>query len=201
VYGGATFNAPFLIRSHGWGTADIGQLFALVGAFGILGTFIGGVVADHCSVRWNDPRWYLWVCGLATLLMVPFLFLSYLSSHTPLMIGAFVTSGLLSTVFFGPSFAATQALAAPRMRAVTASILIFIKTMVGMGIGPFLIGGASDLLIPTAGQHSLRYALLLTVVFNLWAAGHFFLGAHYLRKDLAINQKPLTAPYPARQPG
>src|SRR5690606_35659698 len=133
----------------------------------------------------NDPRWYLWVCSLTTLLMAPAICLAYLSENIVVMICAFMVSGFLSTAFFGPSFAATQALAAPRMRAVTASVLIFIKTMVGMGIGPFLIGGASDLLLPTFGQHSLRYALLLAAIFNLGAALHFFLGARHLHADLA----------------
>jgi predicted MFS family arabinose efflux permease len=184
VYGTGAFNASFLIRSHGWNTADIGQLLGFVGVAGILGTFIGGVIADRCSVRWDDPRWYVWVCGLSSLLMAPALLISYLSNSVPLMITAFLAGGFLSAVFFGPSFAATQALAGPRMRAVTSSILIFVKTMLGMGLGPFLIGRASDVLSPTFSQHSLRYALLLAAIFNIWAAWHFFASARHLRKDL-----------------
>ncbi len=194
IYGTGAFNASFLIRSHGWNTTDIGQLFAVMGVAGIAGTFIGGIVADRCSLRWNDPRWYLWVCGGATVLMVPFIGLSYLGSGTLMMMSAFTIGGLLATAFFGPSFAATQALAAPRMRAVTASILIFIKTMIGMGIGPFVIGRASDMLAPVYGGHSLRYALLLAAVFNIWSAWHFFLSAKYLRADLAGNTRSPTEP-------
>jgi predicted MFS family arabinose efflux permease len=185
VYGTGAFNASFLIRSHGWDTADIGQLLAFVGAAGVAGTFIGGVIADRCSVRWNDPRWYVWVCGLSSLLMAPAVLVSYLSQSTAVMTVALLTGGFLSSVFFGPSFAATQALAAPRMRAVTSSILIFVKTMLGMGLGPFLIGRASDMLLPGFGEHSLRHALLLAALFNVWAAWHFFASARHLRKDLA----------------
>jgi MFS family permease len=194
IYGTAAFNASFLIRSHGWSSADIGQLFALAGGVGILGTFAGGVIADRCAERWNDPRWYLWVCGGSTLLMAPVLCLTYLSPATSTVVGAFTLGGFLASVFFGPSFAATQALAAPQMRAVTASILIFIKTMIGMGIGPLLIGGASDLLTPAYGQHALRHALLLAVLFNLWSALHFFLSARHLRADLAAGRPRSEAP-------
>jgi predicted MFS family arabinose efflux permease len=201
VYGTAAFNASFLIRSHGWNTADIGQLLGFVGVAGILGTFIGGVIADRCSVRWNDPRWYVWVCGLSSLLMAPAVLLTYLSNSVPMMIAAFLMGGFLSSVFFGPSVAATQALAASRMRAVTSSILIFVKTMLGMGLGPFLIGRASDLLSPGLGVHSLRYALLAAAVFNIWAAWHFFASARHLRKDLGssagVRSEPALQPHTA----
>lgn len=187
VYGTGAFNASFLIRSHGWDTADIGTLLAFVGAAGVLGTFVGGMLADRLSIRWNDPRWYLWICGLSSLLMAPAVLVSYLSSNSTLMCAAFLLGGFLSSVFFGPSSAATQTLAGPRMRAVTSSVLIFIKTMLGMGLGPFLIGRVSDMLNPGFGQHSLRYALLIAIVFNIWAAWHFFASARHLQKDLAGN--------------
>ncbi len=91
-------------------------------------------------------------------------------------------------MFFAPSFAATQALAANRTRAVAAALLIFVKTMLGMGIGPLLIGAISDRLAPLAGQNSLRYALLATVVFNAWSALHFLLAARAFRADLRVTR-------------
>src|SRR5690606_37199489 len=57
LYGAWTFNASFLIRSHGWGTADVGALLALVGAFGLAGTLLGGVLADRLSARRRESRW------------------------------------------------------------------------------------------------------------------------------------------------
>jgi predicted MFS family arabinose efflux permease len=189
MYSASTFNAPFMIRSHGWGTADIGALIALIGAFGIAGTFLGGALTDRLSGRFHDERWYMWVPGIATLILVPFQFAAYLSSGGIIVVGAFAVSGFLSTVFFGPSFATTQALAAVRMRAVAASVLIFVKTMIGLGIGPLLVGRASDLLMPVANQHSLRYALLLTGIFNLWSALHFVLGARHLPADLRATRR------------
>jgi MFS family permease len=185
VYSGSTFNAAFLIRSHEWSTVDVGALLAVVGAFGVAGTVVGGVLADRLSARRADSRWYMWVPGLAALALVPFELVRYLSAQTLVVVAAFAVSGFLSTVFFGPSFATTQALAATRMRAVAASVLIFVKTMVGLGLGPMLIGHVSDLLLPLAGRDSLRYALLLVGVFGVWSGVHFMLGAKHLRADLA----------------
>jgi len=55
---------------------------------------------------------------------------------------------LLAAVFFGPSFAMTQALAALRMRSVATSILLFVQTLIGFGIGPWAVGQISDWLQP-----------------------------------------------------
>lgn len=189
IYGAATFNAPYLSRSHGWTGTDIGKLLALIGAFGIVGTFLGGFLADRLSTRYREQRWPLWVCALASLALPPVQLVCYLSNDTASTVAAFCVSGLLGTMFFGPSFATTQALAAERMRAVAASVLIFVKTMIGMGLGPLLIGAMSDGLVTFAGRHSLRYALLIVVVCNLWSAVHFFLAALTLRADIAARRR------------
>ena len=36
-----------------------------------------------------------------------------------------------------------------------------ISTLLGVGVGPLLVGLFSDLLLPVYGQESLRYALML----------------------------------------
>ena len=46
------------------------------------------------------------------------------------------------------------------------------------------LGIASDLLAEGQGQDSLRYALLLCSLFNLWAAVHFFLAGRALPAEL-----------------
>lgn len=194
VYTGSTFNAAFLIRSHDWGTAEAGALLAVVGGCGVAGTFLGGLLADRLSTLRGDDRWYLWIPGIATLLLVPIQLLGYLSPQTATITAAFAVGGFLSAVFFGPSFATTQALAAPHMRAVAASIVICVKTVVGLGLGPLLIGQLSDLLSPVAGEDSLRYALLSLGVFGVWSAVHFLLGARRLRADLAMTARVAATP-------
>ena len=184
VYSAALFNAAFLMRSHEWGTAQAGVLLAVVGGFSVAGTLVGGILADRLSVRLGDSRWHMWIPGVAILMLVPTQLLSYLSQQTTVVVTTFALAGFLSGVFFGPSCAITQALAPPRMRATAASIVICAKTIIGLGLGPLLIGRVSDLLSPTAGAHSLRYALLLLAFFGLWSALHFMLGARPLRADL-----------------
>lgn len=183
MYAASSFNPSMLARTHGWSGIDIGQLVAMTGLSGLAGTFLGGYFADRLSVLHGDARWMMWVPGIATLLVVPVQLCAYLGSGA-LMVAAFVLSSLLSLVYFGPSYATMQAMADPRMRAVAAAVLLTSKAIIGMGLGPLLIGLTSDALAPQAGTGSLRQSLLLVPMFNLWAAVHFFAGARHLAHEL-----------------
>jgi hypothetical protein len=130
---------------------------------------------------------------------IPVQCVAYLGSGVA-MTTSLLLSSALSLVFFGPSYAAAQSLAAPRMRAVAASILLFSKALVGMGLGPLLVGVLSDQLAPALGENSLRAALLLVPLFNAWAGWHFFIAARHLRQDLqrlAVRSHDLPRAEPA----
>jgi hypothetical protein len=87
----------------------------------------------------------------------------------------------------------TQALVSLRMRAVASAILLFVLNLIGMGLGPYFVGILSDLFAPTFGIESLRYALCIAVLVNLWAGVPYMLGARSMRGDLleteAMNAK------------
>ena len=183
MYGASSFNPAYLTRSHGWTGSDIGQLVALTGLAGLAGTFLRGFVSDRLGAVRNEPRWQLWIPGIATFALIPVQMVSYLGSGSAMAI-ALLLSSLLSLVFFGPSYATAQALAQPGMRAMAAAMLLFSKALIGMGLGPLVVGMLSDQLAPVAGTDSLRYGLLLVPLFNLWAAWHFLLAARHLHRDL-----------------
>ncbi len=183
-YAGSAFNAAFFMRSHHMTTGEAGSWIALYSAVGAVGTFFGGYLADRVSVRTRERRWYLWLPGYATLVMVPFQFASYLASSLWVVVPAFCVMMTLASFFFGPSFAMTQALATVRMRAVATSLLLFVQTLIGLGLGPLVAGFLSDRLRPLAGADSLRVGLVLVGLVNLWAAAHYFRGARFLRGDL-----------------
>ena len=154
-YASGAFNNAFLQRSHAMSVGEAGSWIAILSLIAGLGTFLGGFAADRLSTPLNDRRWYLWVPGVATLLCVPFQFLAYLSPIVSVALPSFVGLMLMAAVFFGPSFAMTQALATLRMRSVATSLLLFIQTLIGNGLGPSVTGFISDTLAP-----SLRARLL-----------------------------------------
>ena len=195
-YGAGTWNAPFFIRIHEMSLTDIGSILAAIAGIGAIGTFFGGYISDKLSDRTNDKRWYFWVPGIATLVMVPFQLVAYLYGGVWVVVASLMMVAILGSAYLGPSFAMTQALVSLRMRAVASAILLFVLNLIGMGLGPYFVGILSDLLTPEFGIYSIRYAMCVAVMVNVWAACHYFLGARTMRGDLAdtqeMNEKLLT---------
>ena len=185
-YGVAAWNAGFLMRSHGMSVGEVGSWLAGIAIVGGgLGTFLGGYLTDRLRPR--DVRWSLWVPGISTLVAVPFSVFFYLGSDLRVTLPIAAVPVFFGAMYLGPTFAITQALAPLRMRAVASAFLLFLLNLIGMGLGPQMVGIASDQLAPRLGEESLRGALVLTVMFNLWSGLHYFLGARTLRADLVAG--------------
>lgn len=189
-YAGSQLNNAFFQRSHGMTSTQAGDWVAFMAIIGAAGTLLGGVFSDKLSTRRNDRRWYMWVPGIATLIMVPFQFSAYLSNELHITITSFCIMIVLASMFFGPSFAVAQGLGTLRTRAVATSLLLLVQTLVGLGLGPLVAGVLSDHLKPIVGdQESLRWALALIGVVNLWAAAHYFIGARSIRQNWANTEE------------
>jgi len=106
---------------------------------------------------------------------------------------SFVGLMFMAAVFFGPSFVMTQSLATVRMRSVATSLLLFIQTLIGNGLGPSTTGKISDWLKPSYHDDSLRYALVIIGVVNVWAATHYLLASRTLRQDLEATERLASA--------
>jgi MFS family permease len=182
-YGVGAWNPSYLGRSHGLSSGEIGSFLAVaVTVFGGLGTWLGGYAADRFGRR--DIRWSMWVPGISTLIAVPFSVAFYLwpDVRTALAFGGIPI--LFGAMYLGPTYSITQALAPLRMRAVASAFLLFLINLIGLGLGPQTVGILSDALAPRFGAESLRWALVVTVVINVWSGVHYFLGARTLRAEL-----------------
>jgi len=190
-YSGTTWNTSFLVWRHELNTGQAGNYLAIFSLIGAIGSFAGGFLSDRLSTKHNDQRWYMWVPGIACVVMVPFQVAAYLSKDLGLVVPiTFSMMFLLASMFFGPSFAVAQSVATVRMRAVSASVLLFIQTIIGMTLGPAIVGKISDLLEPTVGQGAgIAYPMAAIGVVNLWAAVHYMLAARRYREDLAETAK------------
>ncbi len=191
-YGAVAWIPAFLIRSHDMSTGAIGTSLALIiGVAGGAGTFLGGYLVDKLSK--GDPRWSVWVPAAALAIATPFSFIFYLSPVLPLALAAFVIPAVVSAIYLGPALALTQGLVSLRMRAVASAVLLFVINIIGLGLGPQMVGIASDLLNNRFGDDSLRWALIVTGLVNLWAVIHFLMAARTVRADLAMAEEARAA--------
>ena len=97
-------------------------------------------------------------------------------------------ASLFNSFHLGPIFGLVQTLVPMRMRALAASILLFVTNIVGMGMGPLFIGFVSDSLGTAGVPNPLRWAILITLCFTVWTILHYLLAARTLREDLAVQE-------------
>lgn len=206
-YGVGSFLPAFLIRSHGMTVAEVGLALSMISAVGIMGgIYLGGSLADRFARKREDERYYMLVPGIATVLAVPIALCVYLLPAKYLILALMLPTQLLGYMYFGPSFTMTQSLAGVRERALAGAVLLLIINLIGLGLGPTLAGGLSDLFRTSfasggmeanlATAQGLRYALCAVTLINLWSAFHYFMAARSLREDLADvkrEQKDLAA--------
>ncbi|MFN2287212.1 MAG: spinster family MFS transporter [Chromatocurvus sp.] len=187
-YGNGNFLPSLLIRNHGMSVADVGLVLSLVaGLSGAIGTFLGGYLGDRLGA--GDKRWYVYVPiigGIAA--FVPYFYV-ILSENTTGVLVVLAGVSLVNSLYLGPSIAICHALVPPRMRAVTSAILFFVLNMIGLGLGPFLTGLASDLLTPIAGAQNLRYAMVITASVGFIAILMFAIASKRLLVDLEKTAK------------
>ena len=184
-YSTSSWTASFMIRSHGMNTGELGTWLAMIMGFGgAVGVFAGGVIAERLARK--DVRWYMWLPALTGLICVPFMVANYMvaGAYTALIVS--IIPGVLFNVYLGNTLAMTHGLVGLRMRALASAILFFILNLIGLGLGPWVIGLLSDQLAPTLGQESLRHAMLyLLPAMMTWSVIHFYLASRTLKEDLA----------------
>jgi len=182
-YSGVLWWPSFIVRSHGLSPADMSAFLALVFGVGTgFGIFLGGYLSDYFGRR--DVKLMPRVVTIATLIGLPFGAAIYLVDNSTLVFLLIGIPAAAGGMYLGPSLAMAQSLVAVRMRTVASALFLFIINLIGMGLGSVVIGGMSDALTPQYGQDALRYTLLVVMVFNLWAAYHYWRAGRYMEADL-----------------
>ena len=173
TYGMAPWYAAFMTRSHAMSTADLGVWLGFIFGFGgIAGILAGGLMAGSRFAR--DERSQMRISAAAVLLLVPFFMLFLLLPGKFEALLALIPSMVVLGVFVGPTFALMQRLVPDEMRATTLAVVMLFSNLIGMGVGPQLVGLVSDALLPIVGKESLRYAMLSISLIVPWAAYHFW---------------------------
>lgn len=174
----------FLMRSHEMEISEVGLWLALIlGVVGGIGALSGGFLGDRLGNK--DRRWYVFVPAIALAIALPFSLLTFLVQDQRWSLASYCVPVLVSGMYAGPVIAMTHAMVNSRSRAMASAVFFFIQNMIGLGLGPVVVGWISDALVPTYAQHSLRYAMLLALPFATVLAIVFYcLASRHLRADL-----------------
>ena len=187
-YSTVTWTPAFLERTHQMESGPIGTWLGLIlGLGGAVGVYAGGALSD----RWarSNARGRVYIPALAVGASLPLSVPVYLAASPETSLAWLILPATLGMMYQGPSFAITQALATPKMRATAAALLLFIINIIGLACGPFLTGMLSDALEPTFAIDSLRIALLLISTVFALSALLFWWAARTLEEDLATSQQ------------
>ena len=165
-------------------TTELGIWLGLIlGVGGLLGTLAGGYAAG----RWfaQDERGQMRLTAVMIAALVPCFVLFLLLPRKEHALIALVPLMVIFNFFFGPTFALMQRLVPDEIRATTLAVVMLLANLIGMGVGPQVVGILSDLLMPIVGSDSLRYAMLTMSLVALWSAYHFWNVGRTVRGDLA----------------
>ena len=210
------FVVPLLVRTFHLMPAKAGLLFGLVnGVAAGAGTVLGGYFADWAGKR--DQRWYVWTAAIGMALAGPFYLIALRQPTAAAMTTALAAGAICHFLYAGPSIAAVQTMAPPRMRAAASAVMSLGTIIIGSGLGPTIVGLASDILAaraftqgdyrlicpggmaPHGAPDALRQAcgaasatgvgqaMTIAAAICIWAALHYLLAARTLRKDLEVS--------------
>jgi MFS family permease len=193
LYGVGAFAAAiwlpaYFIRTFGVTSATAGAWMALAyGLGGGVGVLCGGHIADTVVRRTGDARWYARGAAAVLAASLPCICVLYSTPRSTIAVAALVATTLFGHMFLGPVAALLQNLAGLRRRATAAAFYLFLVNLVSMGVGPVIVGAASDLFGPRFADDALRYALLATTAATtLLASLSFMRAARTLREELAV---------------
>jgi predicted MFS family arabinose efflux permease len=183
TYGVLIWTTIFFQRSHGLTPAETGLWFGLVNGIGsILGVWLGGQIGDRHRARGNEHL--LTIPALAQLLSVPFLLAALVMPDWRLAMVLLFPAIVLNWLYVAPYYSAVQGLVPPATRAVASAAILFMQNLIGLGLGPVLLGFCSDLLKPTYGTESVRYVLFIAGLASLVSGAFLWRARKYLPGEL-----------------
>jgi predicted MFS family arabinose efflux permease len=181
-YGLALWTPSILIRSFGLDLLSTAHFFAsllLIG--GTFGVFAGGWLADRLGTA--DRRWYARLPAIAWLITAPFFLAGFMAPNLKVAWLLLLVPNALNILWLGPVTTAVQHLVPRPLRSTASASFLFINNLIGLGVGPLLMGVISDQLKASYGAEALRYAATACLGFYLLAALLMSIAASRIRND------------------
>lgn len=181
-YGFTQWLPTFFIRAHDLSQSQTGMLMAvLFGISGAIGALVAGKWFDRLSNR--GFHYGMRMLAIVPFFTIPFFVMGLLADNLTTAILLFIIPGFAANYVIGPTIAMIQTLSPVHMRAVSSAIKMLCLNLIGMGLGPLLVGLLSDLLTPRYGDDALAVGLAYFTLVGLWGSLHFWLCGRALVKQ------------------
>jgi MFS family permease len=186
-FGFGTWVAPFLGRIYHLNTAQIGTYMGTITIVGsVAGTLIGGYLSDWAGRR--KIEWKIYVPAICSICAMPGVLLFVFSHSLTLCLVGFVIVQTLSPVHVGPMVAVSHSVVKVGMRAFATSLIYLLAELLGLGLGPYLIGIFNDHFQKEFGVGVIRYTMFPAALTTLIGGVLFIAAARYLRRDMARSE-------------
>lgn len=192
-YGIGVWSPSFLVRVHGMSLVDAGMWLGIIGVIGgSIGTILSGILVDKLAV--HDARWQLRIPVVGLLIAMPLqaLFLlwpegsvfSMGSNTVPVALVFMGLSAVFACFWVAPSYAAVQNLVPGHWRTQASALLLLVFNLLGLGLGPLVVGVLSDALAHL-GNQSVRWALVCSLSMGLIAAAIYWRAASVYQRAVS----------------
>jgi len=216
------FFARYFVAVYHIGPAQAGKMLGML----VVVAMSSGLVLGGFGVDWavkRDRRWYVWLPAVSLLIAMP---LFELGLHQATLAGAMamlLPAHVALFVYYTPTLTIAQNMVDSSMRASSAFTVAIVFGLLGIGLGPTLVGIVSDLaahrafeagdfaaLCPggaaradagpalaaacsSASAHGIQFSMAAIAVLLLLGSLHFFLAARGLRADLDARYRSTPA--------
>lgn len=168
-YGLALWTPKVMILSFGLGLVPTGNFLASVLIIGgCAGVFAGGWLADRLGAV--DRSWYARLPAIAWVISVPSWGLGLFAPNLWLAWPLLLLGNAMNILWLGPVITAVQHLVPRPMRSTASASFLLINNLVGLGVGPWLMGRLADTFGTSYGVNALRDAAVVCLGFYALAA-------------------------------
>lgn len=213
------FFARYFVSVFHIGPAEAGRMLGMLVVVAMSSGFvIGGFGVDWAVKR--DRRWYVWLPGLSLLIAMPLFVIGLLQPTLTGAMSVLLPAHVALFIFYTPTLAIAQNMVDASMRASSSFTVAIVFGLVGIGLGPPLVGIISDLAArhyfgagnfavqcpggaarPGAGTalagacsaasaHGIQFSMTAVSVLLLWGSVHYLVAARTLRADLDARYRP-----------
>lgn len=181
-YGVAYWLPTFFQRSLGLTLEETAWYYSAITLFGgMAGIWLGGWLADRFGGGRRSV--YPLVPAFAFIVALPFFYLSLNAPNLALAFPLFLIPTALNLAWLGPVVTAIQHIAPATMRSQASAMFLLVNNLVGIALGMYYFGFVSDLLQPTFGSESIRWAIYSGGVFYVLAVILLICASRTIKKD------------------